>query len=66
MIIDADKVFVGSANLDPRSLRINTEMGLLVTSTALNGTKACRVLRSMIRASVVLPVPGGPQKMHEL
>ena len=36
LIIDSDKVFIGSANLDPRSLRINTEMGLLVTSTALN------------------------------
>ncbi|MGR9093187.1 MAG: phospholipase D-like domain-containing protein, partial [Gammaproteobacteria bacterium] len=36
LIIDNDKVFVGSANLDPRSLRINTEMGLLVTSAAFN------------------------------
>lgn len=37
LIIDDDKVFIGSANLDPRSLRINTEMGLLVESPALNG-----------------------------
>ena len=36
LIIDDDKVFVGSANLDPRSLRINTEMGLLITSGAFN------------------------------
>ena len=36
LIIDDDKVFVGSANLDPRSLRINTEMGLLVTSEQFN------------------------------
>lgn len=36
LIIDDDQVFVGSANLDPRSLRINTEMGLLVTSRPLN------------------------------
>ena len=36
LIIDDDQVFVGSANLDPRSLRINTEMGLLVTSEAFN------------------------------
>jgi putative cardiolipin synthase len=28
LVIDDDKVFIGSANLDPRSLRINTEMGL--------------------------------------
>ena len=36
LIIDEDKVFVGSANLDPRSLRINTEMGLLVMSARFN------------------------------
>ena len=36
MAIDRDKVFVGSANLDPRSLRINTEMALLVESEELN------------------------------
>ena len=36
LVIDHDKVFVGSANLDPRSLRINTEMGFLVTSEAFN------------------------------
>ncbi len=38
LLIDHDRVFVGSANLDPRSLRINTEMGLLVESDALNRT----------------------------
>jgi putative cardiolipin synthase len=38
LVIDSDKVFIGSANLDPRSLRINTEMGLLVTSPALNAS----------------------------
>ncbi len=36
LIVDDDKVFIGSANLDPRSLRINTEMGLLVTSRRFN------------------------------
>ena len=36
LVIDDDKVFIGSANLDPRSLRINTEMGLLIESEALN------------------------------
>jgi putative cardiolipin synthase len=36
LVIDSDKVFIGSANLDPRSLRINTEMGLLVESQVLN------------------------------
>jgi putative cardiolipin synthase len=36
LVIDYDRVFIGSANLDPRSLRINTEMGLLIESEALN------------------------------
>lgn len=36
LVIDRDKVFIGSANLDPRSLRINTEMGFLIASEALN------------------------------
>ncbi|MEE4163667.1 MAG: phospholipase D-like domain-containing protein, partial [Woeseiaceae bacterium] len=36
LVIDDDKVFIGSANLDPRSLRINTEMGFLVTSRVFN------------------------------
>lgn len=42
LIIDDDEVFIGSANLDPRSLRINTEMGLLVRDRALN-----RAIREM-------------------
>jgi putative cardiolipin synthase len=36
LVIDDDRVFIGSANLDPRSLRINTEMGFLIESEALN------------------------------
>jgi len=42
LVIDRDKVFIGSANLDPRSLRINTEMGLLVVSEELNSAVRAR------------------------
>lgn len=35
-VIDQRYAFVGSANLDPRSLRLNTEMSLLVDSPELN------------------------------
>ena len=35
MIVDRRYVFVGSSNLDPRSLRINTEIGVLVDSGSL-------------------------------
>jgi putative cardiolipin synthase len=36
LVVDDDQVFVGSTNLDPRSLRLNTEVGLWITSPALN------------------------------
>ncbi len=36
LIVDHDHVFIGSCNLDSRSLRINTEMGLLIESPELN------------------------------
>ena len=36
LLLDHDRAFVGSANLDPRSLRINTEMGLMIESPSLN------------------------------
>ena len=33
--IDGEKIFVGSFNFDPRSARLNTEMGLLIDSPVL-------------------------------
>jgi putative cardiolipin synthase len=36
MLLDDDRVLIGSSNLDQRSLKLNTEVGLLVESTALN------------------------------
>lgn len=35
MIVDKEKVFIGSANFDPRSLRLNSETGLIVHSKDL-------------------------------
>jgi putative cardiolipin synthase len=35
MVVDGSRVFIGSANFDARSLRINTEMGLLIESDEL-------------------------------
>ena len=39
-IIDREKVFVGSLNLDPRSVNLNTEVGILVESRELAETLA--------------------------
>jgi len=36
LVVDEDLVFIGSCNLDPRSLNINTEAGLIVESVQLN------------------------------
>ena len=36
MVLDDDRVMIGSSNLDPRSLKLNTEVGLMITSTELN------------------------------
>jgi putative cardiolipin synthase len=49
MILDRDTVYIGSANLDPRSLHINTEMGLLLNSPSLN-----QALRSLLEPDFAL------------
>ena len=51
LIIDHDRVFIGSANLDPRSLRINTEMGFLIESEALNETLRAAVAPDFERSN---------------
>jgi putative cardiolipin synthase len=51
LVIDKDKVFIGSANLDPRSLRLNTEMGLLVYSEALNAELRLMLERDFSQAN---------------
>jgi len=33
--VDRDRIFVGSLNLDPRSVRLNTEMGVVIDSPVL-------------------------------
>jgi putative cardiolipin synthase len=45
--IDRKKMFVGSFNLDPRSLYLNTEMGMVVDSGELAGSMATSILDSL-------------------
>ena len=42
--VDRTRMFVGSFNLDPRSLHLNTEMGMAVTSPTLAGNMAESIL----------------------
>ena len=51
LVIDDDKVFIGSPNMDPRSLVINTEMGLLVQSEELNAQIRSLVERDFSQAN---------------
>ena len=53
-VIDDQKLFVGSFNLDPRSLYINTEMGLSVASEELGAEMASSILRSLERKAYSL------------
>ena len=41
-VIDRQRLFVGSFNFDPRSARLNTELGFVIESPALAGTLAER------------------------
>jgi len=47
VLIDGKQLFVGSLNLDPRSIDINTEMGLLINSREL-GERATEDVRIRI------------------
>ena len=40
ILVDRKQVFVGSLNLDPRSIDLNTEMGILINSEALGARMA--------------------------
>ena len=51
MLIDNDKVFVGSLNLDPRSIEINTEMGVVIHSEPLSARMTRNVLAWLVTAT---------------
>jgi putative cardiolipin synthase len=58
--VDRSRVFVGSFNLDPRSARLNTEMGVILESAAL-ATRLAEAFESLIpqRAYEVRLTPDG-------
>lgn len=47
MMFDRERLFVGSLNLDPRSIEINSEMGLVVTSAKMSGDLADRLFENL-------------------
>jgi putative cardiolipin synthase len=48
LVVDRETVYVGSLNLDPRSIRLNTEMGMIVTSPELANEVAALIERDML------------------
>lgn len=51
MVIDRERAFVGSMNLDPRSQILNSEMGVIIDSPALADRLARRMDRDMEAAN---------------
>ena len=47
--VDRQRIFIGSFNLDPRSLDLNTEMGLVIDSPALASALDARLTETMPR-----------------
>ena len=47
VVVDRETVYVGSLNLDPRSIQLNTEMGMIVSSTGLAEEVAAIAERDM-------------------
>jgi putative cardiolipin synthase len=47
VVVDRETVYVGSLNLDPRSIQLNTEMGMVVTSPGLAEEVAAIAERDM-------------------
>ena len=47
IVVDRDTVFIGSLNLDPRSIELNTEMGMIVASPGLGEEVAAIAERDM-------------------
>ena len=47
IMVDQRWLFVGSLNVDPRSIDINTEMGLIIDSTELSGELAVEVEKAL-------------------
>lgn len=47
MVIDRKRAFIGSMNMDPRSRRLNSEMGVIIDSPGLAENLARRMARDM-------------------
>ncbi len=51
LVVDGRVTFIGSYNLDPRSISLNTEVGLLITDAAFAATIRAEIERDMLPAN---------------
>ncbi|WP_165008167.1 phospholipase D family protein [Neisseria yangbaofengii] len=61
-IVDAKRVFIGSFNLDPRSARLNTEMGVVIESPEVAGM----MQRSLVETTPKYAYKVTMNKFHKL
>jgi putative cardiolipin synthase len=66
-VLDRERVFIGSLNLDPRSVVENTEIGLMIESAAIAGRMSQWFDRVAQRAAFGLSLEGGGRlRWHRL
>jgi putative cardiolipin synthase len=64
--VDRRRVFVGSLNMDPRSIRLNTEMGLVIESARIAETVAKELDRSLAHGSYEVLLAGNGRRIEWL
>jgi len=57
--VDRQRLFIGSFNLDPRSSRLNTEIGLVAESPRLAGRLATAMDKDLVRDAYEVRLAGG-------
>jgi putative cardiolipin synthase len=66
-VLDRQRLFIGSMNLDQRSRRINTEVGLIIDSAELSQETAKRFeAMALPENSYTVTLPSGPDKAPHL
>ena len=65
-VADARTLYVGSLNLDPRSIDLNTEMGIMITSDALGADVRNRLLARLPEIAYRVELDSGADPMGRL
>jgi cardiolipin synthase C len=66
LAVDKTRIFVGSFNFDPRSLLLNTEMGVVIDSPILAGSLSRAFSERFLAASYIPALSGGEVVWQEI